>query len=293
MKPRQKNSLFFISVFFFILNSSFAQITLSHNVGNTITNRDIHGCSFGNVYWARTFTLEDFGISPGKDFIISSGEAAVTYENTNWDSRIQFNIYSIDSNFPTSFNESNLIGSSQAEDVWMTNTPIYTLNFETPVIVPHNVERILVEVHQLDSNNSEAVLFCAGTDVDNDISWFKGCANPPLSEYTNTVAMNYPNARFYITVKGNEAEPSMNIRDFSNIKTVIFPNPAKDILSINTNESLIGYEITNLLGQKVMKGNFETSQKNVIQINDISSGTYLLSLKTIDGFTITRKIAKN
>ena len=105
--------------------------------------------------------------------------------------------------------------------------------------------------------------------------------------------MNYPNARFYITVKGNEAEPSMNIRDFSNIKTVIFPNPAKDILSINTNESLIGYEITNLLGQKVMKGNFETSQKNVIQINDISSGTYLLSLKTIDGFTITRKIAKN
>lgn len=292
MKPRQKKFAFIHICFLLYLNSSFAQITLSHNVGNAITNRDIHGCGFGNVYWARTFTLEDFGISPGKDFIISSGEAAVTYENTNWDSRIQFNIYSIDSNFPTSFNESNLIGSSQAEDVWMTNTPIYTLNFETPVIVPHNVERILVEVHQLGSNNSQAVLFCAGTDVDNDISWFKGCANPPLSEYTNTVAMNYPNARFYITVKGNEAEPSMNIRDFSNIKTVIFPNPAKDILNIDSQEYIIKYEIRNLLSQIILQGKLETSQSTIL-INDISKGTYLLSLETAEGLIITRKIIKD
>jgi hypothetical protein len=29
---------------------------------------DIHSCSGGGFYWARDFTLNDFGISNGKDF---------------------------------------------------------------------------------------------------------------------------------------------------------------------------------------------------------------------------------
>jgi len=292
MRNLQKNISLLIAIYVCFTGLSIAQVKLSHNVGNTITGRHIHGCSGGNVYWARTFTLEDFDITPGKNFVISSGEAAVAYDNVNWDSRIQFNIYSIDANFPVDFSEASLIGSSQVATVYDSNFPIYTLNFETPVIVPHSVKRILVEVHQLWSNNSLAALFCAGTDEDNDISWFKGCSNPPLNGYTNTVDMNYPLAKFYITVTGNEQEPVMDLQDILRSTTVVFPNPAKETLTINSDVQITKFELRNLLGQIVLKDKLESSEKN-ISVSNINKGTYLLSMEAIDGSVITRKIVKD
>ena len=176
-----------------------SQVTLSHNVGDVLVGATIYGCSWGDVYWARTFVLQDFGINPGDEFIINSGSVGIG-RSPGWDTWVMFNIYKIDADFPASFSEADLIGSSQEREVFTQNDPqIVTINFDVPITVPANVNRILVEVHQMGSLNSEAIAFCADTAQDNDLSWFRSYCTS-LS-YTNTTDLGF-NSRFYIVVNG-------------------------------------------------------------------------------------------
>ena len=189
---------------FFNLNL-YSQTTLTHNIGNAVIQNSMYSCSWGGICWARKFVLSEFGIKSNQNFIINTGEVGLFY-SINWDTNLQFNIYAVDSNFPSSFSESNLIGSSQIVKLPMSsnNTQIITVNFENPVIVPAGTQEILVEVFQLHSTNSEAHAFVAGTAEDNDFSWFRskngGC--PPYNEYKTTLSLNRPDAKFYITVNG-------------------------------------------------------------------------------------------
>lgn len=182
----------------------FSQTTLTHNVGNSLIPNTMYSCSWGGICWARKFTLSDFGISSTQNFTISKGEVGLL-DHINWDTNIQFNIYAVDSNFPTSFSESSLIGSSQVVEIPMTNNTnqIITVNFTNPVIVPAGTTTILVEVFQLHSLNSESHAFVASTEFDNDFSWFRsknaGCT--PYT-YVTTQSLGRPDAKFYITVNG-------------------------------------------------------------------------------------------
>lgn len=89
----------------------FSQTTLTHNIGNNVIPNSMYSCSWGGICWARKFILSDFGINSNQNFTINTGEVGLFY-GINWDTNLQFNIYAIDSNFPTSFSESSLIGSS-------------------------------------------------------------------------------------------------------------------------------------------------------------------------------------
>lgn len=191
--------------FFFLFNCNvFCQVTLSHNVGNTVIPNTMYSCSGGGICWARKFVLADFGITANQSFTINTGEVGLFY-SINWDTNLQFNIYAVDDNFPTSFSESTLIGSSQVVPVYNgNNTPqIITIAFTNPVVVPAGTGTILVEVFQLYSNNSEAHAFVAATAMDNDDSWFRskaaGC-NPYT--YVTSTSLGHPEAKFYITVNG-------------------------------------------------------------------------------------------
>ena len=195
--------------------------TLTHNVCDDIRRNSIYSCSWGGINWGRTFSLNDFGISTDEEFIIQSGQIALG-EVSSVDVNIQFNIYKIDSNFPTSFSESDLIGSSQSvriHGVSKASPEIFTIYFDTPVAVPANTERILVEVSQLSSFASSAVAFTAGTSQYSDDSWFRssngGC---PPQTYTRTVDLGYPDDNFYINVTGNVNNVTKNFQmSISNI----------------------------------------------------------------------------
>lgn len=68
---------------------------------------------------------------------------------------------------------------------------------------------------------------------------------------------------------------------FSEIK--IYPNPVKgDILNVTTNASKISYMITNMLGQKVAKG--ETTSKTV-DVSQLSRGNYIINIKADEQVT--------
>jgi len=192
-----------------------AQTTLTHNICNDVIKTMNHSCSYSIINFGRTFVLDDFGVTGSDEFTITHGEIGLNYAEGG--ASIQFNIYAIDSDFPNSFDESNLIGQSQEYDlpyIWSQGTQItqiFTIAFENPVVVPANIDRILVEVRKGVVTGGSGLIHVAGTLEDNDDSYYKGCVAGP--DYISTENFSYssiyppPDYNFYITA----------IEDFTNI----------------------------------------------------------------------------
>lgn len=68
----------------------------------------------------------------------------------------------------------------------------------------------------------------------------------------------------------------------------VYPNPAKDFVTITSEEKITTYSIYNTAGQKVKSG---TSAQN-IDIKSLSTGAYILQATTENGKTLSTKIVK-
>ncbi|RVT76462.1 T9SS type B sorting domain-containing protein [Flavobacterium sufflavum] len=226
------NANFYITVTGDVSNvkSSGPVTRLSHNICDDLLRTDMYGCYGTTYYWARDFNLKDFGISPNEEFVINSGQVGVN--NTAWGATVRFNFYKIDNNFPASFSETNLIGSSQTIDLPPSighESQIIQLDFNNPIIIPAGVEKILVEVQKggnpILGGGSQAA-FIAGSTQDNGISWFKGCARTagiPNNEYFSTTVFGVPNANYYINVTGK-------VNNISNHFEMNYTNNCSDFL---------------------------------------------------------------
>ncbi|MFA9191078.1 T9SS type B sorting domain-containing protein [Flavobacterium sp. FZUC8N2.13] len=226
------NANFYINVSGDVSNvkSSGSITRISHNVCDDLIRTDMYACYGTTYYWARDFNLKDFGISPNEEYVVTSGQVGVN--NTAWGATVSFNIYKIDNNFPASFSEANLIGSSQTYDLPPSighESQIIQMDFNTPIIIPAGVEKILVEV-QKGSNpvlgGGSTAAFIAGSTQDNGISWFKGCSRSPSighNEYFSTADAGIPNANFYVNVTGN-------VNNVSNHFEMNYTNNCSDFL---------------------------------------------------------------
>lgn len=141
---------YFFLLIFFIFNSLKSQVTLTHNEGLGPLETIMFSCSGPEIEcWARTYTLEDFGISTDHESYVQKGQIA--FYTSYAGATAKFNIYAIDENFPESFPQSTLLGSSQIEPIpWINSPTIMTVNFDFPVEIPRFVQRILVEVEKGD-----------------------------------------------------------------------------------------------------------------------------------------------
>ncbi len=113
--------------------------------------------------------------------------------------------------------------------------------------------------------------------------------NPPYTSgtlsLTNTVSTNITGI-IYCTDVG--------ITSYSNdLKFDIFPNPANDILNINSNGSTSDLEITiiNIYGNIVSKHNILSNQQKQLNISHLSCDIYLVEINSND-FSIKRKLLK-
>lgn len=218
------NANFYINVTGDVFDSkSSGPITrLSHNICDDVIETAMYSCSSSGINWARDFILKDFGISDKEEFVINSGQVAVN--KVNWGAEVTFNIYKIDNNFPASFSTSTLIGSSQTQSLQYNssrNSQVIQVDFDTPIVIPAGVERILVEVYK-GVNGGDGVAFIGGSAQDNGVSWQRGCSILPGSEhqqeYVSTAIYRVPNANFYINVTGNVKNISNHFEmNFSNI----------------------------------------------------------------------------
>src|SRR6218665_1654461 len=218
------NANFFVTVTGDVIDSKISgPITrLTHNICDDVIETDMYSCWSAAIYWARDFTLKDFGISKNEEYVITSGQVGVN--KVGWGSEVTFNIYKIDENFPASFSTADLIGSSQTQALDYNssrNSQVVQVDFKTPIVVPAGVERILVEVYK-GVEYGEGLAFIAGSAQDNGTSWQRGCSILPgsehQSEYVSTAVYGVPDANFYINVTGNVKNISNHFEmNFSNI----------------------------------------------------------------------------
>jgi gliding motility-associated-like protein len=300
--------IIFCFLFYF---SGSSQITLSHNVGDVLVKTDMYTC-YQTEWWARSFTLSEFGLTTNEELIISSGTYGIT--TSYGGATAQFNVYEIDSNFPNSFNLNNLIGSSQVEVIpyaWSYGDPVKVeITFDNPITVPANVRMILVEIKKAINQNSMAVptAIIVGTEINNAPSWYKGCVSNFSYNTTANMNVSRPNANFYITVNGkaktifpfqitndNNCENKINNFSLTNqaeIKSVVWnfgdPNSGANNTSTNIDVShqFSSPGVYNITAKVVHIDNTSYTIPKEIEIFDAPNVNPIVELKQCDNSDI-------
>ena len=112
------------------------------------------------------------------------------------------------------------------------------------------------------------------------------------NRYTDTI----DDIRFYKTTLSAANVTSLyqelgylSTNDFNSFSDFsIYPNPANDFISVKSNENIESLEILSLEGRKIKSANAST-----IDISNLSTGIYLLQVKTEEGKTGIKKVIKN
>ena len=81
---------------------------------------------------------------------------------------------------------------------------------------------------------------------------------------------------------------SVGIENLSNMNLTIYPNPAKDIITIEIDVQVTGVELFSAIGQKI---NVTANAKQQINISDLAAGTYSLIIHTPNG-SIQKRFVK-
>jgi hypothetical protein len=97
---------------------------------------------------------------------------------------------------------------------------------------------------------------------------------------TNTTISNTFNARgFSISVV--EVENTLGLEDISNNSIKVYPNPVKDVLTIEANTALKRIMVNSIDGSKVLT--VKNIKNNSIDLSTLTSGMYLLKIETNKG----------
>ena len=85
----------------------------------------------------------------------------------------------------------------------------------------------------------------------------------------------------------------VGIDEYENLVTV-FPNPAKDFLTVETtgNLEIVQLVLYDIHGRIVEANNYSPLHRTTINVKDLSTGTYILHIRTADHREILRKIVK-
>lgn len=92
----------------------------------------------------------------------------------------------------------------------------------------------------------------------------------------------------------NLQNATLGVNDIENAKTKIsiYPNPAKDFLSIkNEKKDNFDYQILDVTGKIVKKGKSKTDEK--INVQSLEKGTYIVQIQTENGEKQNLKLMKN
>ncbi len=97
----------------------------------------------------------------------------------------------------------------------------------------------------------------------------------------NNLKIDYPINGIYSTSSSSDLP----------IKISTYPNPAKDKLYIESETPMSTIAVYNLLGQKLKSFSTEGTKKYEISVNDLPSGTYILTVQSGNS-TVNQKFTK-
>jgi len=86
-------------------------------------------------------------------------------------------------------------------------------------------------------------------------------------------------------------EGATSVRKVNGAYISVFPNPATEMLTVQYPD-MRGITITNLAGQRIRSLEFQTANHRVIEISDLVTGLYFVTLETANGPVTSRFIKK-
>ncbi len=169
-----------------------------------------------------------------------------------------------------------------------------------PVLVRFNKETgvpiAMNDIKDVLGVNSSEELMTVATDLN---------GNYVVGGYArSTIFLNHPTiaplttnggySDFFIAKLGTGPCEPLSIDEPVQNKVKLYPNPTGGMLNIEA-ENLRSYAVYNLLGQELMKGDFNGNGNNNFKINMevLSKGTYLVRLVGSDGEVVTEKVVRD
>ncbi len=91
-----------------------------------------------------------------------------------------------------------------------------------------------------------------------------------------------------------EVKSVTKITDISEHVISLYPVPAENVLYLNVGGDKVNYNVilTTISGKKVFDGDFDNEQVNSLNISDLSSGVYMMSIHFNDKSVVYKKIMK-
>ncbi len=111
----------------------------------------------------------------------------------------------------------------------------------------------------------------------------------------NSVFTSFNNLIFFADSNSiTPTTPFVGIKNIeNNIEAKVYPNPAKNLVSIKTNSSNeITIELINQLGE-VLTSKRSSNQFNTIELSKVPGGVYFIKITTDNGNSIQKLIVEN
>ncbi len=83
---------------------------------------------------------------------------------------------------------------------------------------------------------------------------------------------------------------TLSTADFNLSKTLIYPNPAKDVVNISSSSDISTVKIMDITGKLVLSAT--TLSNNSINVSNLKTGVYILNITLINGNQSTKKLIK-
>src|SRR5690625_4533595 len=109
--------------------------------------------------------------------------------------------------------------------------------------------------------------------------------------YTISVTLVNDCAEDVVITKEITCDDGVSIDELDNAKQlIVYPNPAKDLVTIEGGESVVMKHITvyNVVGQKVYDGKANTATVHTMDVSLLASGMYTVRIETQDGVMIKK-----
>lgn len=197
---------------------------------------------------------------------------------------------------------SQLLNSDEINSLWANICPI---------VMPVNITNFNIECI---NNSSKKITWNTGAEVNNDyftlerstdaVHWgsvkkikSKGNRKSLDNQYSESDNYNSNGKPLYYRLKQTDysgkfiyheikAAPGCNKLSGRNEDLMVYPNPVQNQLIVNTSKNSIGqnYNIIDNAGRKIMTGQI-TGENNIINMDQVAAGIYLLQLDQNKQFT--------
>jgi hypothetical protein len=240
------------------------QITYTYDINNNLTSR----------FW-QTWNSTTWGNSSlDTTYIYDANNNLIGYLRQNWDSTSWINDHLITCTYDVNNNMTNFLDQIWTGTIWNNyslSSYIYDVNNNMTSCIIQDWDSTAWTnsrqyINTYDSNN------------------FKKSQVLKQWNYSDTCFDNSDSAYYYFHTVVGISEFLEQPTDF-----ILFPNPCTDLLTVIVQNNSI-FEILNING-KTIKSVYCTSESTIVDLTDLSSGVYIVRIKT-DKEVITKKIIK-